>query len=436
MRLHGGDDGRNCQDSTRRISAAKGSGDARVVTGLAITAAALQLLGYALYVRLFVQRRIRPNAASSFMFAYGTALLVLLEWSAGGTWPVLLLPALCASASIVVALLCLRAGATEPVDRVEAIAFSADVWLTLFWAALAFGYGTIGPYATGFLLVGNLTTLTAFFPVLRSTWTTPMREHPGPWIVWTCAYATLAATTWAADTGRNAALLVYPLLNVALHASIAALALRHRGRRFVDTARSVYIAPSGMHGEGMFAGRIFAPGEAIWTLTGRWVFGAVTESGPNYIGIGRDVWIDPHAPLDRLNHCCAPNAAMGARRRLRALRTIVPGEEITIDYSTTEADPAWTMRCACDAPACRGTLSAIQFAFAAEPEASPLMRTIWRRSHASASGSAPVTLPVVVPNPEPRSLTAPRRRAQRRRFQRAASPARPVPAQSQPPHRP
>ena len=406
-----------------------------MVVGLAIIAATLQLLGYALYVGLFVRRRIRPNAASSFMFAYGTALLVLLEWSAGGTWPVLLLPAVCAAASIVVALLCLRAGATEPVDRTEAIAFSADVWLTSLWAALAFGYGNIGPYATGFLLVGNLTTLTAFIPVLRSTWRTPGREQPEPWIVWTCAYVTLAATTWKVDGGRNWALLVYPMLNVALHATIAAMALRRHRRRAIDAATSIYLAPSGMHGEGMFAGRMFHAGETIWTLTGRWVFGAVTESGPNYIGIGRDVWIDPEAPLDRLNHCCAPNAAMGARRRLRALRAISPGQEITIDYSTTEADPAWSMRCTCGASECRGTLTAIQFAFDAEPHASPLMQAIWRRTCANAPEPIPATASLAVPNPELRSSTLPRRHARRRRSQRAVSPGRPVPAQTQPPHR-
>ena len=62
----------------------------------------------------------------------------------------------------------------------------------------------------------------------------------------------------------------------------------------------------------MIAGRRFEPGEAVWKLTGKPVFGAVTESGPNYIGIGPDVWIDPDLPFDHINHHCAPNAAFGA----------------------------------------------------------------------------------------------------------------------------
>ena len=111
------------------------------------------------------------------------------------------LPATCAALSVGVALLCLRKGATDRVDKVEATAFSADVWLTLLWAAIAFGYGNISPFSAGFLLAGNVTTLTAFFPVLRSTWRTPEREQPEPWLVWTAAYSLLALVTLLADQG-------------------------------------------------------------------------------------------------------------------------------------------------------------------------------------------------------------------------------------------
>ena len=364
-----------------------------MIVQLAIAAAALQALGYLLYARLFMKKVIRPNAASSFMFAYGTALLVLLEYGDGAAWPVLALPATCAALSVGIAVLCLRKGATEPVDRVEAVAFSADVWLTVLWAAIAFGYGAISPFSAGFLLAGNVTTLTAFFPVLRSTWRTPEREQPAPWLVWTAAYSVLAVVTLLADQGRHPALLVYPLLSVALHGSVAVMALRGRAGlvRWVDAARSIYIGRSPIHGQGMIAGRRFEPGEVVWRLTGKPVFGAVTENGPNYIGLGPDVWIDPDRPLDHINHHCAPNAAFGPRRQLLALRPIEPDEEVTIDYSTTEADPAWTMQCSCGAPDCRGMLYAIQRSFADRPEppmASPLMQLVWRQRRVPALASA------------------------------------------------
>jgi hypothetical protein len=354
-----------------------------VIFQLAIAAALLQAVGYILYARLFLRKVIRPNAASSFMFAYGTALLVLLEYSDGASWPVLALPATCACLSVGIALLCLRKRATDPVDRVEATAFSADVWLTALWAAIAFGYGDISPFSAGFLLAGNVTTLTAFFPVLRSTWRTPERERPEPWLVWTAAYSLLGVVTLLADQGRHPALLAYPLLSVALHGSVALMSLRAsvRLRTWVDAAKSIYIGRSPIHGQGMIAGRSFEAGEMIWKLTGTPVFGAVTESGPNYIGLGPDVWIDPDLPLDHINHHCAPNAAFGPRRQLLALRPIEAHEEVTIDYSTTEADPAWTMACGCGASECRHQLFAIQRSFEDRPEpprASPLMQLVWR----------------------------------------------------------
>jgi hypothetical protein len=354
---------------------------------LGLVAAGLQALGYALYVGLFLRKRIRPNAASSFMFAYGTALLVLLEWKDGARWEILALPVTCSLASIGVAMLCLRKGATEPVDRIEATAFFADVWLTVLWAMIAFGYGNVDPFSAGFLLAGNVTTLTAFFPVLRSTWLTPHREQPWPWAVWTLAYGVMAAVTLLADRGAHPMLLVYPLLSVALHGSVAVMSLRAAGalgrRQWVNEARTIFLAQSRIDGFGMFSGRGFEAGDEIWQMTGQVMFGAPTpQHGPNWIGLGPDVWIDPDSPLDRINHHCAPNAAFGAHRRLRALRRILPGEEITVDYSTTEADPGWSMHCSCDAPDCRVTLRAIQYSFAerlAPPPASPLMQLIWLR---------------------------------------------------------
>lgn len=387
-----------------------------MIVQLAILAAALQALGYVLYARLFLKKVIRPNAASSFMFAYGTALLVLLEASDGASWPMLALPGTCACMSIFVALLCLRKGATEKVDRVEAVAFSADVWLTILWSAIAFGYGDISPYSAGFLLAGNVTTLTAFFPVLRSTWKTPEREQPLPWLVWTSAYCVLAVVTFLADHGQHPALMVYPVLSVALHGSVALMALRGRVHvaRWVDAARSIYIGRSQIHGRGMIAGRRFEMGEPVWTLTGKPIFGAVTESGPNYIGLGPDVWIDPDLPLDHINHHCAPNAAFGPRRQLLALRPIEAHEEVTIDYSTTECDAAWAMKCGCGAEDCRGMLYSIQYSFAHHdepPAASPLMQLVWRRRHAAAAAaSAFPQLPVPMPAEAPAPVAASRQR--------------------------
>jgi hypothetical protein len=210
--------------------------------------------------------------------------------------------------------------------------------------------------------------------------------------------------------------MVYPVLSMALHGSVALMALRGPARilRWVDVARSIYIGRSQIHGQGMIAGRRFEPGEPVWTLTGKPIFGAVTESGPNYIGLGPDVWIDPDLPLDHINHHCAPNAAFGPRRQLVALRPIEAHEEVTIDYSTTECDAAWAMRCGCGAEDCRGMLYSIQHSFAHRdepPAASPLMQLVWRQRRAAAA-AAPAfpQLPAPAPAERPAPITVSRER--------------------------
>jgi hypothetical protein len=360
-----------------------------IFASIGAVAAVLQALGYAIYIKHFLNHRIRPNAASFFMFAYGTSLLALLEWQSGAGWQLLLLPGVCASLSVIVALMCVPRGATDPIDRVEAIAFSTDLWLTVGYVALLYWNSHPSGFASWFLIATNLTAVTCFLPVVRSTWNAPERELPGPWVVWTLAYAALTAATVQADGGRHLSLLIYPLLNMLLHGSVAILALRvsTADRDYVDAAMSLYIAPSGIHGRGVYAGHSFATGQVIWTLTGSPIFKSHSNAGPNLVGISPHVWIDPDRPIDTMNHSCAPNAAFGRNLQLVALRIIEPDEEVTFDYSTTEADPDWLMHCGCAVEECRVELRAIQIAFGNShfpPAASPVMQRVWRSQRQAA----------------------------------------------------
>ena len=61
-----------------------------------------------------------------------------------------------------------------------------------------------------------------------------------------------------------------------------------------------------------------------------------------------------------LNHSCNPNGALVTKRLLIALRPIAAGEEITMDYSLTDSDPFWEIKCSCGAPSCRKHIRAIQ----------------------------------------------------------------------------
>jgi SET domain len=355
---------------------------------LGLIAAVLQMAGYAIYIRNFKRDAIKPNAASFFMFAYGTSLLAFFEWKSGASAALLALPFTCAALGILVAIMCLRAGATEPIDRFEARAFWTDIWLTVFYVFFALGLGDAQRFVVPFLVVTNLSAIVCFVPILRSTWQTPERELPGPWIVWTAAYAMLALVTIRADGFANPVLLLYPLLNMGLHLAMLFLTLRKplAGALYSLSQNALRIARSDINGFGLFANRSFAMSDAVCQLQGS-LKRRPSKSLPNWIGIGPGLWIDPDLPLQHINHSCAANVAFGRNRRLYALRDIAPGEEITLDYSTTEADPKWSMACSCQSVNCRKTLFAIQYSFLGEapPPASPLMQRIWHKLRLTAS---------------------------------------------------
>jgi SET domain-containing protein len=59
---------------------------------------------------------------------------------------------------------------------------------------------------------------------------------------------------------------------------------------------------------------------------------------------------------DYMNHSCDPNTWFEADGSMTALRDIAAGEEITIDYATSEARPDFRLDCRCGSPLCRKTL--------------------------------------------------------------------------------
>ena len=58
-------------------------------------------------------------------------------------------------------------------------------------------------------------------------------------------------------------------------------------------------------------------------------------------------------PWRFMNHSCDPSVRV-IGREVRALRAILPGDEITFDYDTTEFEMAEPFDCRCGAAACRG----------------------------------------------------------------------------------
>lgn len=62
-----------------------------------------------------------------------------------------------------------------------------------------------------------------------------------------------------------------------------------------------------------------------------------------------------------MNHSCDPNTWWLDDETMIARRDILPGEEITYDYSTTEITIPFTMACRCGSANCRGTISHLDY---------------------------------------------------------------------------
>ncbi len=120
----------------------------------------------------------------------------------------------------------------------------------------------------------------------------------------------------------------------------------------------------GPQGVGTFAVRPIAAGECVL------IFDGIARTVPtrHSIQLGDRVHIEADRALDEammrvvfpwryLNHACTPSTHVHApTRSLRASRALAVGDEITFDYTTTEAELAEPFQCACGSSQCLGTV--------------------------------------------------------------------------------
>jgi hypothetical protein len=129
--------------------------------------------------------------------------------------------------------------------------------------------------------------------------------------------------------------------------------------------KHLYVAKTPHTGNGLFTRRAFEHHESVFILRGelRFFAGRTREEVhryENWVGLGRDRWIDPAPPFIYLNHSCEPNLGIAGEKEFVALRDIKADEELTFDYAITEDELPWTLNCLCGTQSCRGTITAIQ----------------------------------------------------------------------------
>jgi len=133
-----------------------------------------------------------------------------------------------------------------------------------------------------------------------------------------------------------------------------------------DIDNSFRVAPSPIHGRGLFSVRARRPGEALYVVRGEIVNLSFDEDyghGANWIGTGWETWLVPERrnPMTFTNHCCEPNVIVSNGFAVVAIEAIPASSEVLLDYATTEIDPLWRMRCRCDRPHCRKQVRSYPF---------------------------------------------------------------------------
>lgn len=132
--------------------------------------------------------------------------------------------------------------------------------------------------------------------------------------------------------------------------------------------KKMEVRKSKISGVGIHTLEDIKKGEHIAFVTGKLVKKAtktVAEASGKemalWYGITDVVWLDPVDTIWRyFNHSCEPNTAIVGTRKVIALRNIKKGEELAFDYSMTDGDLLWEMKCTCGSKKCRKTLYSIQ----------------------------------------------------------------------------
>jgi hypothetical protein len=127
------------------------------------------------------------------------------------------------------------------------------------------------------------------------------------------------------------------------------------------------VRPSPIHGTGLFAKHAIARGDIVAVKGGHVLTAAHWADlqpafGPAEIQISEDLVIAPADQTERdgsmlyTNHSCDPNLAIQGQIVLVAMRDVTAGEELTIDWATTD-DGDYEMQCRCGSARCRGTIT-------------------------------------------------------------------------------
>ncbi|RYD65679.1 MAG: SET domain-containing protein-lysine N-methyltransferase [Sphingomonadales bacterium] len=337
-----------------------------------VLAVGFSFTGYAVYLLGLRRQLVQPNRASWLIWSAATGLEALTYAAVNPGAPQGWVFAISAVACIIVTIGIWSRSSWSPPTATETFCIAASMMALVLWLVFREAFWA------HMLVV--LAVPVSFWPTWQSVVTDRARERSPAWGLWTFGdLATLFIAVRGVELG--VAELGYVIVEFLCHASVwlmiglatinplRSFGARRGAFRIFDRYRpsnNLFAVAENHLGKAVFATAHFAEGDMLIEFTGRrfradQVPSLMRGGGDRYVQVTPDHYMGPSGRIDDLvNHSCAPNAGLRFTDNgifLVAVRAILPGEEISWDYSTTLRESNWHMICQCRAPECRRVIA-------------------------------------------------------------------------------
>lgn len=130
-------------------------------------------------------------------------------------------------------------------------------------------------------------------------------------------------------------------------------------------SKKVEIRESSINKKGMFAKELIRAGEMVYVKGGHILSRSELFSSEvinSYLPISDDFFLGALSPEEEAhiklynNHSCDPNCGMHGEITFVAIRDILPGEELTVDYAFIDNED-YSFECQCGSEKCRHTVT-------------------------------------------------------------------------------
>lgn len=125
------------------------------------------------------------------------------------------------------------------------------------------------------------------------------------------------------------------------------------------TSSKVAVVPCGDKGEGLAACRGFRKGDIVFKFWGR----VLNEQSLYTLQIRPGLYIEDPIVMGKVLHSCDPNMSCDMETlTFTAIRPIMPGDLLTMDYESTEDELFRPFGCGCKSSGCRGKIRGRKYA--------------------------------------------------------------------------